>query len=82
MKKLLVMGCALFALVSGVFAEEWSAEKTQTTRAALQDGVFTLDIAKPTRYSIIQFRLDGKNMYADISTPLIIVEGRQENAED
>ena len=30
----------------------------------------------------VQFRLDGKDMYADISTPLIIVEGRQENAED
>ena len=47
-----------------------------------------VNIDHPERYLdengklYVQFRLDGKNMYADISTPMIIVEGRQENAED
>ena len=46
------------------------------------------DIKDPARYLngdgklYLQFRTDGQDMYADIPTPLINLEGRQEHAED
>ena len=46
------------------------------------------DISNPERYLdedgklFLQFRSDGQDMYADISTPLITLEGRQVHAED
>ena len=46
------------------------------------------DISNPERYLdengklYLQFRSDGQDMYADISTPLITLEGRLEHAED
>ena len=46
------------------------------------------DIRNPERFLdkdgklYVQFRLDGSEMYADISMPMINLEGRQENAAD
>ncbi|MBR6443765.1 MAG: hypothetical protein IKS46_08765 [Clostridia bacterium] len=78
----------LQVIVNSYYINQTTAYALNARTHAWDEIPMNADIKDPTRYLdeqgrlYIQFRLNGQEMYADISLPLINLEGRLEHAEN
>ena len=79
---------SLQVIVNSYYADQASTYALNVKDRVWEEIPLNADVRNPARFLdedgklYLQFRFNGQDMYADISTPLINLEGRQEHAED
>ena len=78
----------LQVILNSYYADQAAAYALNAGDRIWEEIPLNTDIKDPARYLdkegklYLQFRINGQDMYADISMPMINLEGRQEHAED